>query len=137
MAHYGTRLTIFAFLSRSRRRLARASCRSIRQSIVCAGSESSWKRTRLREARRRHARWRAMEVRQGDVVWVSPDRSNGMASDHMHPYVVISDGSLETVVLCGLTSNLKRAKEPGHVLLEEGEANLPRQSVVVVSRMST
>ena len=78
-----------------------------------------------------------MEVRQGDIFWVSPDPSNGIASDHMHPQVVISDDSIDTVVLCGLTSNLKRAKEPGNVLLEEAEANLPRQSVVVVSLVST
>jgi mRNA interferase MazF len=32
---------------------------------------------------------------------------------------------------------LKRAKEPGNVLLEAGEAGLPRQSVVVVSQVST
>jgi mRNA interferase MazF len=78
-----------------------------------------------------------MEVRKGDIFWVSPDPSNGIASDHMHPQVVISDDSTDTVVLCGLTSNLKRAKEPGNVLLEEAEANLPRQSVVVVSQVST
>lgn len=41
------------------------------------------------------------------------------------------------VIVCALTSNLKRAKELGNVLLEIGEANLPRQSVVVVSRRST
>ena len=32
---------------------------------------------------------------------------------------------------------MKRAKLPGNVLLEDGEANLPRQSVVVVSQVST
>jgi mRNA interferase MazF len=78
-----------------------------------------------------------MEVRQGDIFWVSPDPSSAIASDHAHPQVVISDDSIHTVVLCGLTSNLKRAKEPGNVLLEEAEANLPRQSVVVVSQVST
>jgi mRNA interferase MazF len=36
-----------------------------------------------------------------------------------------------------LTSNLKRAKAPGNVLLEAGEGNLARQSVVVVSQVST
>lgn len=38
------------------------------------------------------------------------------------------------VVVCALTSNLKRAKEPGNVLLEAGEGNLPRQSVAAVSK---
>jgi mRNA interferase MazF len=39
--------------------------------------------------------------------------------------------------VCALTTNLQRAKSPGNVLLEAGEANLPRQSVVVVSQVST
>ena len=75
-----------------------------------------------------------MNVKPGDVFWISPKESNGIASDHTHPYVVIHDGPINTVVVCALTSNLKRAKEPGNVLLDEGEANLPRQSVVVVSK---
>ena len=78
-----------------------------------------------------------MEVKQGDIFWISPNESNGIASDHAHPHVVIHDGSSNMVAVCALTSNLKRAKEPGNVLLEEGEANLPRQSVVVVSQVST
>lgn len=78
-----------------------------------------------------------MNVRQGDLFWISPNESNGIASDHTHPYVVIHDDSIRTAVVCALTSNLKRAKEPGNVLLDEGEANLPRQSVVVVSQVST
>ena len=41
------------------------------------------------------------------------------------------------MVVCALTTNLKRAKAPGNVLLEAGEANLPKQSVVVVSQVST
>jgi hypothetical protein len=44
---------------------------------------------------------------------------------------------ITTVVVCALTSNLHVANEPGNVLLEEGEGNLPRQSVVVVSQISS
>jgi mRNA interferase MazF len=62
---------------------------------------------------------------------------NRIASDYTHPHVVIQENTLDTVVVCALTSNLKRAKEPGNVLLEEGETNLPRQSVVMVSQVST
>lgn len=51
--------------------------------------------------------------------------------------MVVRADSLNKVVVCALTSNLKRAKEPGNVLLEEGESNLPKQSVVVVSHTST
>ena len=44
---------------------------------------------------------------------------------------------LGTVVVCTLTSNLNRAQIPGNVLLDEGEANLPKRSVVVVSQLFT
>lgn len=40
-------------------------------------------------------------------------------------------------LLSVLTSNLNRAAEPGNVLLEPGEGNLEKQSVVVVSQVSS
>jgi len=77
-----------------------------------------------------------MNVRQGDIFWISPNEVNKIASDHTHPHVVIQDDIPDTVVVCALTTNLRRAKEPGNILLDEGEANLPKQSVVVVSQVS-
>jgi len=61
---------------------------------------------------------------------------------YRHPYVVIQEDVLNqsrihTVVVCALTSNLKQASAPGNVLLEAGETNLPRASVVQVSKVST
>ena len=50
---------------------------------------------------------------------------------------VFNHSRIATVVVCALTSNLHRANEPGNVLLEVGEGNLPRQSVVVVSQISS
>ncbi|MEO1673163.1 MAG: type II toxin-antitoxin system PemK/MazF family toxin [Cyanobacteria bacterium J06631_2] len=44
---------------------------------------------------------------------------------------------IATVVVCALTSNLKRANAPGNILLKEDEANLPKQSVVNVSQIFT
>jgi mRNA interferase MazF len=59
-----------------------------------------------------------------------------------HPCVVVqadvlNHSRLETVVVCALSTNLKRAKAPGNVLLELGEANLPKPSVVIVSQISS
>jgi mRNA interferase MazF len=42
-----------------------------------------------------------------------------------------------TIIVCELTSVLKRANDDGNVLLVPGEGNLPEQSVVNVSRMVT
>ncbi len=81
-------------------------------------------------------------VRQGDVYWVPFAEPGEADPGYTHPQVVIQEDVLNrsrirTVVVCGLTSNLKRAKAPGNVLLDPGEANLTRQSVVVVSQVST
>lgn len=78
-------------------------------------------------------------INQGDVYWLRSDESQ---SEIRHPHVVIQDNifnhsRIHTVIVCALTSNLKRATLPGHVLLEVNEANLPRQSVVEISKVST
>ena len=82
------------------------------------------------------------KIDRGDVFWLSPEDSDGPDSRHAHPHVVVQDdlfnhSRVETVVVCALTSNLHRARWPGNVLLEAGEAGLPRQSVVVVSQISS
>ena len=61
---------------------------------------------------------------------------------YRHPHVVIQNNvfnrsRISTVVVCTLTSNLRRAKAPGNVLLEAGEANLPEPSVVNISQIFT
>ncbi|MGN6108486.1 MAG: type II toxin-antitoxin system PemK/MazF family toxin [Kofleriaceae bacterium] len=80
------------------------------------------------------------KIHRGDVYWIGPDDARGPAPSYAHPHVVVQDdvfnhSRLETVIVCALTSNLHRASEPGNLLLEVGEANLPRQSVVVVSQI--
>lgn len=44
---------------------------------------------------------------------------------------------INTVIVCALTFNLKRALSPGNVLLDENEGSLPMQSVVLVSQIFT
>ncbi len=79
-------------------------------------------------------------IRRGDVFWVAPDDSHGSTPSYAHPHVVVQDdvfnrSRVATVIVCALTSNLHRASEPGNVLLDQGEGDLPRQSVVVVSQI--
>jgi mRNA interferase MazF len=83
-----------------------------------------------------------MVIRQGDIYWVDLGDPVGSAPGFYHPHVVIQNdafnaSNLRTVVVCALTSNLKRASAPGNVLLEPGEANLPKQSVVNISQVFT
>ena len=81
-------------------------------------------------------------IDRGDVFWVVPDDGQGSAPGLAHPHVVLQDdvfnhSRITTTVVCALTSNLRRAGEPGNVLLEAGEGNLPKRSVVVVSQVSS
>jgi len=85
---------------------------------------------------------RSARINRGDVFWIEPEDSRGPVPSYSHPHVVVQDdvfnhSRITTVVVCALTSNLHRANEPGNVLLEEGEGNLPKQSVVVVSQVSS
>ena len=81
-------------------------------------------------------------VHRGDLFWIASDQSRGSIPGHPHPHVVVQDdvfnhSRIDTVVVCALSSNLTRAREPGNVLLEPGEGGLPKPSLVVVSQIST
>ena len=83
-----------------------------------------------------------MTINQGDVYWVQPADLSEFDFVGSVPHVVVQDdvfnhSRMTTVVICALTSNLKRSSLPGNVLLEAGEADLPRPSVVEVSKVST
>ncbi len=83
-----------------------------------------------------------MTINRGDLYWLEPDDAPDAAPSFSHPHVVVQDDvfnhcRITTVVVCALTSNLHRASEPGNVLLDVGEGALPKQSVVVVSQISS
>jgi mRNA interferase MazF len=81
-------------------------------------------------------------INQGDLFWVDLGAPTGSEPGYHHPHVVIQNNvfnrsRINTVVMCALTTNLKRANAPGNVLLKKGEASLPKQSVVKVSQIFT
>jgi mRNA interferase MazF len=83
-----------------------------------------------------------MVINQGDIFWIDFSTPNGSEPGYRHPHVVIQNNlfnrsRINTVVICTLTSNLKRASAPGNVILKKGEANLPKKSVVNISQLFT
>ena len=83
-----------------------------------------------------------MEINQGDIFWFDAGEPRGSSPAYSRPVVVIQNNifnrsPLGTVLACALTTNLRRAKAPGNVLLNEGETELPKQSVIVVSQVLT
>lgn len=83
-----------------------------------------------------------MVINQGDLFCLDLDEPIGSEPGYRHPHVVIQNNVLNhsgvhTVILCELSSNLRRASVLGNVLLNDGEAGLSRQSVVVVTQVVT
>ena len=82
-------------------------------------------------------------IHQGDLYWIhGQDVAGAKLGVHPHPYVILQEdvfnhSRIETVVVCALTTHMKYANAYGNVLLEAGEANLPKRSVVVVSKVSS
>jgi mRNA interferase MazF len=81
-------------------------------------------------------------IGQGDVFWVDLEEPKGSEPGYRHPHVVVQNNvfnrsQIRAVLVCPLTSNLKRAAAPGNVLLDAHEANLPKPSVVNVSQVYT
>jgi mRNA interferase MazF len=79
---------------------------------------------------------------QGELYWLAPDPSRAAEVSYAHPHLVVQEdhfnqSRVRTVIVCALTTNLRRASEPGNVLLDPGEGSLPRQSVVVVSQLES
>lgn len=68
-----------------------------------------------------------MQISIGDIYWLN------INEDIPHPHVIV-EVLLETnkVKLCGITTNANKASMPGNVVLEIGEANLNKKSIVEV-----
>jgi mRNA interferase MazF len=81
-------------------------------------------------------------IEQGEIYWVDLGEPSGSEPGYRHPHIVIQNNlfnasKINTVVVCALTSNIKKSLAPGNVLLNEGEASLPKQSVVNISQIYT
>jgi mRNA interferase MazF len=83
-----------------------------------------------------------MTIKQGDVYWAHLGFPQESEPGYHHPVVVVQNdvfnaSRINTVVVYVITSNLKRAKAPGNVVLNKGEANLQKKCVVNISQVAT
>jgi mRNA interferase MazF len=83
-----------------------------------------------------------MVIKQGEIYWVDLGEPGGSAPGYRHPHIIIQNNlfnssSINTVVMCALTSNLKRGLSPGNVVLKQGEANLSKKSVINITQIYT
>lgn len=78
-----------------------------------------------------------MQIKQGDLFWY---RNKSDENSIPHPYIVIQDtvinqSIIDTVVICAVTTNRKKASWPGSILLDRHEANLEKPSIIDVSKI--
>ena len=83
-----------------------------------------------------------MVINQGDIYWIELDEPEGSEPGYKHPHVIVQNNlfnssKIKTVLVCPLTTNLKRASAPGNVSLDKNESGLPKESVVNVSQVFT
>lgn len=83
-----------------------------------------------------------MVINQGDIWWIDLGKPSGSRPGCRLPHAVVQNNlfnhsRINTVVVCGLTSNLLGADSTGNLVLQKGEANLPKKAVVNISQLFT
>jgi mRNA interferase MazF len=83
-----------------------------------------------------------MVIRQGEIYWLNLEEPKGSEPGYKHPHVVVQNNifnksKINTVVLCSITSNLRRAEAPGNITLKKGEGNLKKKSIINISQIIT
>ncbi len=81
-------------------------------------------------------------MKRGEVWWADLGDPRGSAPALRRPVIVVQDdllngSALKTVMVVPLTSNLKRARAIGNLLLGTDETGLDRQSVALVCQVMT
>ncbi|MEO6728859.1 MAG: type II toxin-antitoxin system PemK/MazF family toxin [Candidatus Dojkabacteria bacterium] len=69
-----------------------------------------------------------MEINLGNIYWLEIEK--GIA----HPHVVIDMNEIEATVVA-ITTNQNKTNMPGNVLLNAGEGNLEKDSIVEVGKV--
>ncbi|HBD96056.1 MAG: hypothetical protein A2015_16785 [Spirochaetes bacterium GWF1_31_7] len=80
-------------------------------------------------------------IEQGQIYWLKEPLEVEKANSIKHPQVVIqhtaiNESRIDTVVVCGISTNMARAFDVGNVLLTIGEAGLEKESFVAVGQVS-
>lgn len=68
-----------------------------------------------------------MKIELGNIYWIE------FEGRIPHPHVVIEVNDTSQITVCAITTNRKKIHMPGNILLDIGEGNLEKQSIVDVS----
>ena len=80
-------------------------------------------------------------VRRGEIWWADTGDNRGSEVSGNRPVLIVQSNAINrstfnTVVVVGITSNLKYADIPGNVYIESKEGVLPKDSVIVCANLA-
>lgn len=80
-------------------------------------------------------------VRRGEIWWADTGDNRGSEVSGTRPVLVIQSNAINrstfnTVIVVGITSNVKYADIPGNVYIESKEGVLPKDSVIVCANLA-
>lgn len=83
-----------------------------------------------------------MMIRRGQIWWADLGRPRGSSPGYQRPVVVIqadklSKTDINSVIVAISTTNLRLARMPGNVLVEQGVGGLQEDSVINVTQLYT
>ncbi len=83
-----------------------------------------------------------MVIRRGEIWFADLGEPKGSEPGYCRPVLVVqdnhfNDSALLTVIVIGMTSNLKYERYPGNVLIGREESQLPKDSIVNVTSIVT
>ena len=83
-----------------------------------------------------------MVIRRGQLWWADLPEPRGSEPGYRRPVIVVQSDALNwsripTVIVVGVTTNLRLLGAPGNVLLRARESGLPQDSVANVSQVVT
>ena len=83
-----------------------------------------------------------MVIRHGSIYWVDFSPGKGSEPKGRRPGLVIqndilNESKLNTVVMLAITSTLKFGELPGNVVLNKGEANIPKKCVINTTQIKS
>ena len=82
-----------------------------------------------------------MVIRRGEVWFADLGEPRGSEPGYERPVLIVqsnhfNDSNIQTVIVIGLTSNLKYEKFPGNILVKKSESLLPKDSVINVTSLA-
>src|SRR5215210_2501495 len=85
---------------------------------------------------------RPLVMMRGDIAWADSPDPEGSAPGFRRPVLIlqsdlVNQTFISTVVVVALTTNMKRLKSPGSVLVSAKESGLPQDAVVHVTQIMT